>query len=140
MSVIEWRRERRRILLPVLILAPFPITDLSGVEAQALVDTGSSVSGVSLRVASQLDLARLGKRPLSSAQGLGQVERYAFRIGLQPDRGSSEIPGFPYVFDEVVGIELTNAFDFDALIGMDILSQCDFAMTRNGRCRLTLGA
>ena len=137
MSVIEWKREPRRILLPVLVLAPFPVTNLSGIEARALVDTGSSVSGVAVRLAEQLDLSRLGKRPLTSAQGEGQVERYSFRIGLYPDDAA---PAFPYVFDEVIGIELTNAFAFDALIGMDILSQCDFETRRNGTCILRFGA
>jgi len=139
MSVIEWKREPRRILLPVLILAPYPVTDLTGAEAQALVDTGSSVSGVARRLAESLGLARLGKRPLSSAQGLGQVERYAFRVGLRPDESPSTAPVFPYIFEEVIGIELTNAFTFDALIGMDILRQCDFIMERSGRCRLQFG-
>ena len=139
MSIIEWTRERRRILLPVLILAPFPVTDLTGVEATALVDTGSSVSGVALRVAETLELTRLGKRPLTSAQGQGQVERYAFRVGLRPEGPDAVAPAFPFVFDEVIGIELTNAFEFDALIGMDILGQCDFEMRRDLRCRLAFG-
>ena len=92
-----------------------------------------------MRTAEALGLQRLGKRPLSSAQGLGQVERYAFRVGLEPDQVDSG-PIFPFVFDEVIGIELTNAFEFDALIGMDILRQCDFTMSRNGMCRLQFGA
>jgi hypothetical protein len=139
MSVIEWRREARRIRLPVLILAPFPIIDLTGIEATALLDTGSSVSGVALRVAQSLGLIRLGKRPLTSAQGEGQVERYAFRVGLRPDHLPSTPPEFPFVFEEVIGIELTNAFEFDALLGMDILGRCDFNMDRSGRCRLQFG-
>jgi hypothetical protein len=139
MSVIEWTREPRRILLPVYILAPYPTTDLSGIEAKALLDTGSSVSGIATRLAESLNLAKLGKRPLTSAQGQGQVERYAFRVGFLSDRTSSSPPTFPYVFDEVIGIELTNAFEFDALIGMDILRQCDFEMSRDGLCRLRFG-
>ena len=105
-----------------------------------MVDTGSSISGVALRLAESLGLARLGKRPLSSAQGLGQVERYAFRVGLIANPALSYAPAFPFVFDEVIGIELTNAFEFDALIGMDILSQCDLAIERSGLCRLRFGA
>ncbi len=139
MSVIEWTRERHRILLPIMVLAPFPATDLSGVPARALLDTGSSVSGIAPRVAAELQLARLGKRPLTSAQGQGQVERYAFRVALHPDEDRSGPPAFPYVFEEVIGIELTNAFQFDALIGMDILTQCDFSTERSGRCRLSFG-
>ena len=82
-------------------------------------------------------LSGLGKRPLKSAQGEGQVERYAFRVGLESDQASEG--AFPFVFEEVIGIELTNAFEFNALIGMDILSQCDFPSRRDGLCSLTFG-
>lgn len=136
---IEWTRERRRILLPVLILAPFPTTDLTGVDAKALIDTGSSISGVAVRLAEQLELMRLGKRPLTSPQGAGQVERCAFRVGFWNDNDSTALPEFPFVFEEVIGIELTNVFEFSALIGMDILSQCDFGMSRTGACSLSFG-
>lgn len=107
--------------------------------ANALVDTGSSVSGVAQAIAEALGLRRLGKRPLNSAQGLGQVERFVFRVGFHPDQQSGVSPAFPFVFDEVIGIELTNAFEFDALIGMDILGQCDFEMHRDRRCILRFG-
>jgi hypothetical protein len=139
MWVIEWRREPRRILVPVLILAHFPTTNLAGVAARALLDTGSSVSGVTPRVADALGLVRLGKRPLTSAQGEGRVERYAFRVGLRVDAASEGGPAFPFVFDEVIGIELPNAFEFEALLGMDLLGLCDFAMSRRGQCRLSFG-
>lgn len=135
---IEWRREQRRILLPILILAPYPVTNLAGVKATALMDTGSSVSGVAVGIAQSLQLVGLGKRPLKSAQGEGHVERYAFRVALSPDQSQAGT-AFPFVFEEVIGIELTNAFEFNALIGMDILSQCDFAAFRSGDCSLTFG-
>lgn len=135
---IDWRRERRRILLPAVILRPYPVTDLSGFEATALIDTGSSVSGVAITAAHALGLFGLGKRPLKSAQGEGHVERYAFRIGLRPDQRTDEIL-LPFIFEEVIGIELTNAFQFNALIGMDILNQCDFASSRDGHCSLSFG-
>lgn len=136
--LIEWTREKRRILLPILILSPFPKTDLTGVEALALIDTGSSISGIASRVADELGLAKLGKRPLKSAQGEGQIERYAFRIGIPPDE--RDALAFPFIFEEVIGIELTNAFEFTALIGMDILNHCDFSSDRSGRCRLAIRA
>ena len=133
---IEWRREHRRILLPIVVLAPFPVTDLTGVDATALIDTGSSVSGIAEGLAQTLGLSGLGKRPLKSAQGEGQVERYAFRVGLKP---SSSMNAFPFVFEEVIGIELTNAFEFNALIGMDILRQCDFRSNRDRGCSHSFG-
>jgi hypothetical protein len=138
MPHIEWVREKRRILLPVLILAPFPVTELVGIDAVALIDTGSSISGVSSKLAEDLQLSRLGKRPLTSAQGEGQVERYAFRVGLRPDR-ADDGPAFPFLFTEVIGIELTNTFSFNALLGMDILGQCDLSADRKGRCCVAFG-
>jgi hypothetical protein len=129
----------RAVLLPVQILRPFPVTELRGIGATALLDTGSSVSGVGSGLAKRLGLHGMGKRPLISAQGEGQAERYAFRIGLQPDRSPEDTPSFPFVFEEVIGIELTNAFEFDALLGMDILRQCDFSMNRSGDCILRFG-
>jgi hypothetical protein len=135
---IDWPREKRRILLPIIVLRPYPVTDLSGTEATALIDTGSSVSGVSANVAQSLGLVGLGKRPLKSAQGEGQAERYAFRVGFQP-ASTGEEAAFPFVFEEVIGIELTNAFEFTALIGMDLLDQCDFTSGRDGACSLVFG-
>jgi predicted aspartyl protease len=133
---IEWQHDRRRILLPVLILAPAPSTDLTGIEAIALVDTGSTTTGITPRVAKRLGLARRGKRPIGSIQGEGQAERYIFRIGLPlPDAA----PSFPYVFDDVEGFELRDGFEPDALLGMDILRQCDFSIERSGRCKLSFG-
>jgi predicted aspartyl protease len=138
MSAIEWRSDRRRLLIPVAILAPAPANDLTGMAVTALVDTGSTTTGVTRRVAEELGLVGRGKRPLSSAQGEGQAERYLFRVGLTPSCEEG-VPAFPYIFDEVIGFELTNSFQFDALLGMDILGQCDLDLHRDGRCRLRFG-
>jgi hypothetical protein len=62
------------------------------------------------------------------------VERYLFRVGL-----SIEGSPVPFVFEEIIGFELKNASSFDVLLGMDVLGQCDFSMTRDGRCRLGFG-
>lgn len=136
---IEWRHDRRRIIVPVLILRPTPATDLDGFRAQALLDTGSTTTGLTTRVAKALELPPRGKRPLGSAQGEGQAERYLFRVGLFQDVDGGSSPSFPYVFEDVIGFELKDSFQFDALLGMDVLSQCDFSMTRSGDCRLAFG-
>ena len=133
---IEWRHDGRRILLPVIILPPTPSTDLTGFEGTALVDTGSTTSGLTPRVARALALTRRGKRPLGSAQGEGQAERYLFRVGVRP---ATQSPTFPYVFEDIVGFELSETFQFDALLGLDVLKQCDFAIFRTGICSLGFG-
>lgn len=102
-----------------------------------MVDTGSTTSAVTPRVVKALTLQQLGKRPLGSAQGEGQAERYLFRIAF--DTPDSTVPEFPFLFEEVIGFELTDSFQFDALIGMDILRQCDLLIRRDGFCRLSFG-
>jgi hypothetical protein len=133
---IEWRCDGRRILLPVIILAPTPSTDLGGFEGTALLDTGSTTSGLTPHVARNLALTKRGKRPLGSAQGEGQAERYLFRIGVRP---AGQSPIFPYVFEDVIGFELSETFQFDALLGMDVLRHCDLAIYRTGMCSLQFG-
>jgi predicted aspartyl protease len=109
---------------------------LTGFEATALVDTGSTTTGITPRVAARLGLAQRGKRPIGSIQGEGQAERYIFRVALTLLEAA---PSFPYVFDDVEGFELREGFQPDALLGMDLLKQCDFTMDRFGRCRLSFG-
>jgi hypothetical protein len=121
-------------LLPVLVISPAAAPELRSAPASALLDTGSTTSGVTRELAAGLCLPNLGKRPLGSAHGEAQVERFLFRVGL-PIEDSS----LPFVFEDVIGFELKNGFAFQALIGMDILRQCDFAMERSGRCRLAFG-
>jgi hypothetical protein len=133
---IEWRHDGRRVVVPIVILPPEPTTDLSGCEAAALLDTGSTTSAITPRIAKRLGLPKRGKRPLGSAQGEGQAERYLFRIGFLPP---SDAPTFPFVFADVSGFELSDAFTLDALIGMDVLRHCDFEMLRSGACRLRFG-
>lgn len=134
---IEWRHDQRRLIIPIIVQSPLPSFSSDGYQGTALVDTGSTISAVTPRVVRALLLPQLGKRPLSSAQGEGQAERYLFRFALQTSTNNA--PAFPFMFEEVIGFELTDSFQFDALIGMDILSQCDFEMLRNGMCRLTFG-
>jgi hypothetical protein len=112
---------------------------LSGVEGEALLDTGATVSGIMPRLIRRLGLRPIGKRPLGSARGEAQVERYLFRVGLRNDERSPEHPSFPHVFDETVGFELTDSFTLDALIGMDVLSQCELIMRRNKHWTLRFG-
>ncbi|WP_182913794.1 aspartyl protease family protein [Sphingobium terrigena] len=111
--------------------------DLTFLEAVALVDTGATVSGIDYSIAEKLELEPLGKRPLQSAHGLAHTERFMFRIGLMSD-GSDET-SLPFIFDASYGIGLTGSQHFTALIGMDILRQCDFSIDRYGRCRLVFG-
>ena len=141
MSVLRWRHDRRRIVLPVIILRPEPV-DLTQVGALALVDTGATTSGIVQRIANELGLAPAGKRPMHIARGVQQVERYVFRVGLA-STGDLGQPIFSFVFEETLGFELSDTTSLpdgrrlDAVVGMDVLSRCDFRLGRDGWCELT---
>lgn len=127
----EWRRTGRRILLDLLILRPDPPNDLTSVSVRALLDTGASSCGIARDIATRLDLPSIGKQPIFTAGGLIQSERYLFRVGF-PQESS-----FPFIFDDITGFELTDTSAFQAVLGMDVLSHCDFTMRRDGSCSLT---
>lgn len=133
---INFHHDRSRIILPVLILEPSPSASFEGHRGFALLDTGSTTTGVTKRVAKSLGLVGRGKRPLGSAQAEGQAERYLFRIGVH---GDEDAPTLPYVFDDVIGFELVDSFRFDALIGMDIIGQCDLEVYRGGLGAIVVG-
>ena len=143
MSRIEWQHDGRRIVLPICVMRP-ETADMTRVTVPALVDTGASTSGITKSVAEQLDLAPVGKRPLLSARAIVQVERYLFRIGIESPSDSAA-PAFPFVFDVTLGFELGGDLSadpkrrIDAVLGMDVLSECDFSIDRTGRCRLDFG-
>lgn len=139
MWLIEWREERHPIRLAVTILPAFPVTEPHGAPGTALIDTGATISGITRKTAAALGLRRRGKLPLASVNGVSLAERYDFRFGLTPDYSPPNVPRLPFIFDQVIGIELSDSFEFDALLGMDVLGQCDFAMNRRGACRLVFG-
>lgn len=129
---IEWRRDGSRLLIPIQILRPSPTSDLSSFDATALLDTGATASGVARHIAEQMALPSIGKEPINTAGGTVLVNRYLFRIAFSRDQG------FPFVFDDLTGFELISHASFQAILGMDVLSRCDFSMTRDGRCTLRL--
>ena len=131
---IRWQHDGRRIILPVRVLTPSAEGDLE-VEGYALLDTGSTLTGIPARVARKLGLVPRGKKPIGSITGDGQAERYYFRIALH---GPPSNPTYPLVFDDRAGFELRDSFAFEALIGMDILGRCNFAIGADGDCSLSL--
>jgi hypothetical protein len=143
MSVIRWRHSGRNILLPIAILRPNTPTDLTSVGINALVDTGATTSGIASTVVKELGLVSHTKKLLKSAHGEGHVAYFIFRIGLFPDTDGHEVesafPTLPFIFPESEGFVCSAGNEYQAILGMDILSQCDFSIDRHGRCILVFG-
>lgn len=136
---IEWRHDGSRLVVPVIVYPPQTGTTFEGIAGQALIDTGSTTTGVTARIADQLGLRSIGKRLISTVGGEKHIDRFIFRVGLEGQAADSDAPTFPYIFEEVVGFELLDSFSFDVLLGMDILRQCELLIAPGNRCRLTFG-
>lgn len=136
---IEWRHDGRRLVVPVIVYPPLTGTTFEGVAGNALIDTGSTTTGVTARIARTLGLRSIGKRPASTVGGERQIDRYIFRVGLNGRADDGDAPTFPYVFEEVVGSELLDTFSFDVLLGMDILRQCELHIGPGNQCKLRVG-
>lgn len=139
MSEISWSYCNNRILLEVAIFVPDSPSDITHITTPALIDTGATTSGITIPTAEQLGLRSMGKRPLVSAHGTDFVDRFLFRIGLYENPDRADDAALPFIFDEILGLGLTGNQNFGALIGMDILQQCDFSLTQTGRCSLKYG-
>ena len=140
MPDIAWRHNGRQIVIPAAILRAENPADLSFERVIALVDTGATSSGIMPQVVEALDLKPHGKRLVKAAHGEAMSDTFVFRIGLFPDRlDNAGQPILPYIFDAVMGLRFGPSEHFEAIIGMDILSQCDFSVTRNRHCHLAFG-
>jgi predicted aspartyl protease len=92
-------------------------------------DSGATGTAITLKVVDGLNLSPTGKTSVSTANGIAtNVNTYLVNIGLPNDFW-------------IIGITATLATlsaDTDLLIGMDIISLGDFAVTNNnGKTRMT---
>lgn len=143
MRELSFGRRGARYLFPVAILRPGSSSDITPYSATALLDTGATVSGIGPNVVQRLGLRTHGKKLLRSATEERFVAYYFFRVGFYTSEEIAE-PGrsdlaLPYIFEDADGFSWTGTADFDVIIGMDILSQCEVRLDRSGRCRLLFG-
>lgn len=91
------------------------------INAKALIDTGANGSCISARIASACNLKPVSAMKMVSAHGLSLAQVYEVSI-LLPNKIS---------FSSVPVVEVAGSKFFDVIIGMDILSQSDFAFSSN---------
>ena len=137
MRSIEGLRQHRRILLPVAVFSSRDHSNFTHETYTTLLDTGATASWISKSVVERFNLVSVGKKPVVVATEIRQRSAYVFRLGLLGD--NQPATALPIVFAETVGFKIDQASGFDVLLGMDVLAETDFAMSRNGRWKLSFG-
>lgn len=122
-----------------MVLASTNPTDLTYVQATALLDTGATSSGIGPQIVNGLGLRSYEKRPLSVATEIRMVEYFFFRIGLFDQQSAVVSLPLPYIFPELDGFGWMEPRKFDVILGMDVLSQCDLRIKRNGEWEICFG-
>jgi hypothetical protein len=109
-----------------------------------LLDTGATGTGLRQDVIDRLKLQKRGRRRIFTANGDLVANEHLIRIGLYPGRFETypfELAGIlPYVLErQSLAHSLHPNFSFELIIGMDIISQADLTVSREGRCALAFG-
>jgi hypothetical protein len=89
------------------------------VSVRALWDTGAGISAVTEDFAEKMNLTSIGVMDVDTADGIRSAKVYSVDIKLQD---------IPLIMD-MHSVEVTDSDDFDAIIGMDIMSLGDLAIT-----------
>jgi hypothetical protein len=142
MAEIRWKHSGHRLLLPIAVLPSVAADNPNAIEVvEALIDTGATGTGLRPDIAAALGVPGRGKRRVLTANGDMLVPEYRVRIGFYC--GSfDEFPvphGNPYVLEFGLLVHaLREHFAYPMLIGMDVLSQCDLSLHRDGSALLSL--
>lgn len=114
--------EHNAVLLDVEVRFVLPFEDDEkqlSVKLKALIDTGATGSCISRRLAAACRLEQISAVQIFSAQGASVSPLYEVDIVLP--NGST--------FEKVSVMEVAGSNNFDVILGMDILTKCDFAIS-----------
>ena len=140
MRQFELCADRRRLICDILVLRPDDSTIVSGFRGRALSDTGATVSGIGPGPIAALGLSSYGKKPLGSATEEKMVAYYLFRLAFEAaDPDGNDVPQWPYLFERTDGFSWDRPTDFDVIVGMDVLLECNLDLRRGGHCTLAFG-
>lgn len=114
---------------------PFNVTPY-----RALLDTGADISCVCDHVVHERRLRAYGFERMIGANGPSLHTTYIVRIGIVcGDQTDATGPKTLYQLEPVEACAIRDNRWFDVIIGTDILRQHEFALTKGGGFRLTLG-
>ena len=132
----------RQLLVTILVSKFGPLESFQPVAVEALIDTGATRSGVCPSVVDQLELPQIGTVPLESATDDRLVPLFFCWMAIDPSitEPSRELGApSPHFFGAMEALGLRQSRSFEAILGMDVLSQCDLHLERSGFCTLRFG-
>lgn len=142
MPSISGRHNGRQLIVEVALVGVSLEADFLAADSEsgrsvfsepvrALIDTGATSTSVSPQVAQSLGLRPSGKRDVLTANGLRRARFFEFHVAML-GKGDGATPF--YVLPRTVkGDELnSDQFMFDILLGMDVISQGDLLIRRDG--------
>ncbi len=144
MPSIEWRYSDARLIIPIAVFAASHAQNASElVRTDGLIDTGATRSGIRSDVARRLNLHSESQRRIETANGPIFAREYLVRFGLFAGdftQGETDARNhYPVVLDHhFFAFELAAGFTYPVLIGMDVISQCDLHVLRDGNARIDL--
>lgn len=115
----QYKNIPSQLLIPIHIIDP--ITWDSSIECQGLIDTWATNCVISSRMASELNLIQSWLVKTYHAWGVSDCKQYTVKLEL-PD---SYITNTLLVTEWPIDLQ-----GFDVLIGMDVITEGDFTMTK----------
>ena len=106
-------------------------------EYRALLDTGAQRTCLCRKVIADEGLKFHSKKPIQNVHGVERHYLYWVQIGFVCERlESRNSPDGQTTYfglaDPLEVIDIADNFCFDAIIGMDLISRCDFTLERDG--------
>lgn len=147
MPLISGTHDRKQVFFQVALVSvklnaePFfaeteSSADIFSEPVKALVDTGATSTSIAPNAARRLNLRSTGKRDIMTANGVRRARCYDFQIAFMDAGASGDGDGSSPLFvlpGVVSGAELNpDKFAFDILLGMDVISQGDLMIRRDG--------
>lgn len=112
-------------------------------EYRALIDTGAQRTCLCRNVIAKENLRFHSKRPIQNVHGVARHYLYWVNVGfvcehldnLEEPEGRTTYFSLP---DPIEIIDIADNYNFDAIIGMDLISRCNLAIEREGSFTLTI--
>jgi predicted aspartyl protease len=112
------------ITYPSRITGNVTINTINNWKVTAMIDTGATISGITSRMVKRMGLNSHGEYSFIHAKGKGTSPVYFFDVVFPKNK----------VFENIEAIEINDEHNVDFVIGMNIISQGDMALTSvNGK-------